>query len=357
MHLAYRVNAAGADFELSAPHSTQLRASKPVIAICASRTGAGKSQTTRAVANLLDRWGARVAILRHPMPYGDLVRQRVQRFESEGDLVAHQVTVEEREEYEPHLEAGRIVFAGVDYADILREAEREADVILWDGGNNDTSFLVPDLWITVVDPHRAGHELAYHPGETNVRMADVVIVNKVDTASLDDILLVLENVRRVNPRAQILEAASPLFVDGAEHIRGRKVLCVEDGPTLTHGEMRYGAAFLAARKCGAREIVDPRPWLVGEMADTFRNYPDIGPLLPAMGYGEAQIRDLEATLVRAVTEGGVDAVVVGTPIDLGRLVQIPAPLVRVRYELAPLGSPRLEDLLEPILARLSLEPA
>jgi len=348
MHLASRANAAGADFELSAPHSSQLRSSKPVIAICASRTGAGKSQTTRAIARILDRWGVRVAILRHPMPYGDLVRQRVQRFQSEADLIEHQVTVEEREEYEPHIEAGRVVFAGVDYAEILREAEREADVILWDGGNNDTSFLTPDLWITVVDPHRPGHELAYHPGETNVRMADLVIVNKVDTASLEDILLVLENIRKVNPRAQILEAASPLFVEGAEHLRGRRVLCIEDGPTLTHGDMTYGAALLAARKSGVREIVDPRPWLVGELIDTFQRYPNIGPLLPAMGYGESQIRDLEATLDRAVTEGGVEAVVVGTPIDLGRLIRIPAPWARVRYELAPLGSPGLEELLSPI---------
>jgi len=346
MHLASRAGAAGADFLLPSPGGTMLRSRLPVIAICASRTGAGKSQTARAVVRILRRWGRRVAVLRHPMPYGDLEAQRVQRFAGEDDLVRHRVTLEEREEYEPHIAAGSVVFAGVDYGEILARAEEEADVLVWDGGNNDTSFLVAELYVTVVDPHRPGHELRYHPGETNLRLADVVVVNKVDTARHEDVLAVLENVRAVNPGARVMEAASPLFVDHPGVLRGRSVLCIEDGPTLTHGEMAFGAALLGARKSGAGTVVDPRPHSAGELAETFRAHPHLGPVLPAMGYGEDQIRELEEAVARAVEEGGVEAVAVGTPIDLGRLIRIPVPHTRVRYELQPLGTPALEEVLE-----------
>ncbi len=348
MHLASRVNTRGAGFELPSATRTMLRSHKPVVAVCASRTGVGKSQTSRAVARVLREGGKKVAAVRHPMPYGDLAKQRVQRFAGEQDLVRHEVTIEEREEYEPHIANGSVVFAGVDYGDILAEAEKEADVILWDGGNNDTPFYAPDIHITLVDPHRPGHELRYYPGETNVRMADVVIINKVDTASPEGIEEVRRNVEAINPRAVILEAASPLFVDDPSVLRGKRVLAVEDGPTLTHGGMKYGAAVIAARKNGAAELVDPRPYLVGELVDTFRKYPDLGILLPAMGYGEAQVRDLEATIARAA-EGGVEGLAVGTPIDLARLVKIPVPQTRVRYELQVLGRPTLEEVLAPIL--------
>ncbi|HEX6940953.1 MAG TPA: cyclic 2,3-diphosphoglycerate synthase [Longimicrobiales bacterium] len=348
MHLASRANAAGADFELLGVRRTMLASHRPVVAVCATRTGAGKSQTSRAVAARLRAAGRRVAVIRHPMPYGDLAAQRVQRFADDEDLQRHRVTIEEREEYEPHLAAGSVVYAGVDYAAILHEAERDADVILWDGGNNDTSFLRADLYITVADPHRPGDELTYYPGETNVRLADVVIINKVDTAEPDAVLAVRRNVRSVNPAAMIVEAASPLFVDDPAVLRGRRVLAVEDGPTLTHGGMRYGAATVAARKAGAAELVDPRPYAVGEIADAFARYPDLGPVLPALGYGAAQIRDLEATVRRAV-DAGVEAVAVGTPIDLARLIAIPAPHTRVRYELQVLGKPDLDDVLRPLL--------
>ncbi|HUH11588.1 MAG TPA: hypothetical protein VMK65_00705 [Longimicrobiales bacterium] len=349
MHLASRVLAAGADFQLLSPRRTMLRSTRPVIAVCASRTGAGKSQTTRAVVRLLRAAGRRVAVLRHPMPYGDLVAQRAQRFASEEDLRAARVTIEEREEYEPHLAAGSVVFAGVDYGQILARAEAEADVIVWDGGNNDAPFLRPDLHITLVDPHRAGHEVRFHPGELNLRMADVVLINKVETAGLEPTLAVRRTIAAVNPRARILEAASPLQVEDPAVLRGRRVLAVEDGPTLTHGGMTYGAATLAARRCGAAALVDPRAFAVGEIAATFERYPAIGALLPAMGYGEEQVRDLEATLAAAARDGGVEAVAVGTPIDLGRLVRIPVPHTRVRYELQVLGSPTLEDVLEEFL--------
>lgn len=348
MHLASRANAAGADFLLLDAHRTMLRASLPVVAVCASRTGAGKSQTSRAVVRYLRGKGKRVAVLRHPMPYGDLEAQRVQRFAEPADLDRHGVTIEEREEYEPHIAAGSVVFAGVDYASILALAEREADVLVWDGGNNDTPFLVPDLHIVVVDPHRAGHELRYHPGETNVRMADAIVINKVDSADPEAVAAVRENIRRANPDAVVLEAASPLFVDDAAVLRGRRVLAIEDGPTLTHGGMRFGAAFLAARRAGAAAIVDPRPYAVGEISDTFRAYPDSGPVLPAMGYGADQIRDLGATIERAVREGGVEAIAVGTPVDLALLVDFPVPHTRVRYELQVLGTPTLEDVLDPV---------
>jgi predicted GTPase len=348
MGLAARVNAAGADFSMLGAARTMVASSKPVVAVCASRTGAGKSQTSRAVVKLLRAAGKRVAVIRHPMPYGDLAAQRVQRFETMEDLARHNVTIEEREEYEPHVAAGSLVFAGVDYEAILRDAEQEADVILWDGGNNDFAFYKPDVYLTLVDPHRAGHELSYYPGEINVRLADAVIVNKIDSANAEDVFAVERNVRSVNADAIIIEAASPLFIDRPEVLRGKRVLCVEDGPTLTHGEMKFGAGVLGARKAGAAAIVDPRAFAVGEIQATFERYPDIGPLLPAMGYGDQQISDLEAT-IRAAADHGVEAIAIGTPIDLGRLIEIPLPYTRIRYELQVLGSPTLEDVLAPII--------
>jgi predicted GTPase len=348
MHLASRVNALGAAFELPSATRTMLASNLPVVAVCASRTGVGKSQTSRAVARVVREAGKKVAVIRHPMPYGDLAKQKVQRFAGEEDLVRHEVTIEEREEYEPHIANGSVVFAGVDYGAILAEAEKEADVILWDGGNNDTPFYKPDVHITLVDPHRPGHELSYYPGETNVRMADVIIINKVDTADPEGVFQVRSNAESINSGAVILDAASPIFVDDPAVLRGKKVLAVEDGPTLTHGGMKYGAATIAARRNGASAIVDPRPFLVGELVETFQSYPELGVLLPAMGYGEVQVRDLEATLEKAV-QGGVEAVAVGTPIDLAHLIKIPVPHTRVRYELQVLGSPTLEDVLAPVL--------
>ncbi len=350
MHLASRVNALGAGFELPSETKTMYTSNKPVVAVCASRTGVGKSQTSRAVARILRGAGLKVAAIRHPMPYGDLAKQRVQRFATEEDMVKHEVTIEEREEYEPHVAAGGIVFAGVDYGAILEEAEKEADVILWDGGNNDTPFYTPDIHITLVDPHRPGHELAYYPGETNVRMSDVIIINKVATADAANVQKVRENVARVNPNATILDAASPIFVDDPSILKGKKVLVIEDGPTLTHGGMMYGAGTIAAQRAGAGELIDPRPYLVGELKDTFETYPGLGVLLPAMGYGEQQVKDLEATIAKAV-EGGVEAIAVGTPIDLARIVNIPVPNTRVRYELQVIGQPTLEDVLAPILKK------
>jgi predicted GTPase len=354
MGLAARVNAAGAEFVMLGAGQTMVKSTKPVVAVCASRTGAGKSQTSRAVVRVLRAAGKRVAVIRHPMPYGDLSSQRVQRFETEEDLVRHDVTIEEREEYEPHMASGSVVFAGVDYEAILREAEKEADVILWDGGNNDFAFYEPDVYLTLVDPHRAGHELSYYPGEINVRLADAVIVNKIDSANADDVYQVEQNVRKVNPDAVIIEAASPLFIDRPDMLRGKRVLCIEDGPTLTHGEMTFGAAILGARKAGAAEIVDPRPFAVGEIQATFERYPKIGSLLPAMGYGDQQIADLEET-IRNAAEQGVEAIAIGTPIDLGRLIQIPLPHTRIRYELQVLGSPTLEDVLAPVLQAKPVE--
>jgi len=354
MHMASRVNAAGADFELGGAARTMLASTRPVVAVCASRTGVGKSQTSRAVANLLRGAGLRVSVVRHPMPYGDLVEQRVQRFANDADLVRYEATIEEREEYEPHIANGSAVFAGVDYEAILRAAEAEADVVLWDGGNNDTSFFKADVYITLVDPHRPGHELLYYPGETNVRLADVVIVNKVQTADPEAVERVISNVRSVNPDAMLIRAASPLTVDDPSVLAGKRVLAIEDGPTLTHGGMKYGAGVLGSRDSGAAELVDPRPFLVGELQETFRKYPDLGALLPAMGYGEQQVADLEATLRRAA-EGGVEAVAIGTPIDLQRLVDIPVPSTRVRYELAVLGEPDLHDALAPILEKAGVK--
>lgn len=342
MHKASLVLAAGADFRLMGFKTTQIRSSKPVVSVCAVRTGAGKSQTTRRVAKILIDMGYRVAAIRHPMPYGDLVKQAVQRFADYSDLDKHECTIEEREEYEPHIDTGVIVYAGVDYEKILRQAEQEVDIVLWDGGNNDFSFYVPDLEIVVVDPHRAGHEIGYHPGEVNTRSADVFVINKVDTAKPEDILTVRNNLRAVNPKATIIEGASPLFVDNPAEIAGKRVLVVEDGPTLTHGEMAYGAGWVAARRFGAGEIVDPHPFAVGSIKATYEKYPKTGNVLPAMGYGEAQIRDLEKT----INAMDVDLVVIGTPIDLNRIVKINKPTQRVRYELQEIGQPTLNDILK-----------
>ncbi len=341
MHKSALVNSLGADFRLMGTKETQVKSTKPVVAICAVRTGSGKSQTTRRVAAILQKMGFKVAAIRHPMPYGDLVKQRVQRFATYADLDKHECTIEEREEYEPHIDNGVIVYAGVDYEAILREAEKEVDVILWDGGNNDFSFYKPDLQITVADPLRAGHESSYYPGEVNVRLADVVVINKVDTANPEDVIKVRENVHNINPNAIIIEGASPIYVDDPEAIRGKRVLVVEDGPTLTHGGMKIGAGWVAARRFGAAEIVDPRPFAVGEILATYKKYPNTGTILPAMGYGEQQIRDLEKTIEAA----DVDLVIIGTPIDLTRVMKINRPSQRVRYELEEIGKPDLEDIL------------
>ncbi len=330
MHKASHVLSLGADFTLLGWRATMLTCRKPVIAVCAVRTGCGKSQTSRAVAEILRRRGRRVAAIRHPMPYGDLRRQVCQRFATLEDMDRHQCTIEEREEYEPHIRAGNVVFAGIDYAKILAAAEAEADVILWDGGNNDMPFYKPDLLICVTDPHRPGHELRYYPGETNLRMADVVVINKVDTAPAESVRTVLENIARVNGSARVIQADSPLSVSDPSQIRGRRVLAVEDGPTVTHGEMPYGAAWMAARRFGAAELVDPRRFAVGSIRETFARYPHCREILPAMGYGEIQRRELEQTINAA----DCDVVLIGTPVDLGRLLKINKPAVRVTYELA-----------------------
>jgi len=342
MHKASAVLAAGADFWLMGMKTTQLKSTKPVVSVCAVRTGSGKSQTTRRVSLILRSMGYKVAAIRHPMPYGDLVKQAVQRYADYSDLDKHECTIEEREEYEPHLDNGVIVYAGVDYEKILRQAEQEVDIILWDGGNNDFSFYVPDLSIVVADPHRPGHELSYHPGETNVIAADVFVINKVDTADAENVIKVRQNLRLLNPNAIVVEAASPLFVDDPDGIRGKRVLVIEDGPTLTHGEMAYGAGYVAARRFGAAEIVDPRPFAVRSIKATYEKYPKTGPILPAMGYGEEQTRDLEAT----INKSDVDLVIIGTPIDLMRVIKINKPAQRVRYELQEIGQPTLEDILK-----------
>jgi predicted GTPase len=342
MHVGSRALAAGASYRLIAPRETMLAAAKPVVAICAVRTGSGKSQTTRRVAELLREADKRVAVLRHPMPYGDLTSQAVQRFERYEDLDAAEATIEEREEYEPHLAEGNLVFAGVDYARILRAAEREADVILWDGGNNDTPFIRPDLHIVVLDPHRPGHELRYHPGETNLRMADVCVVNKIDSAAREGIDAVLDSIHEHTTNARVVLAASPFHVEGdVEEIHGKRVLAIEDGPTLTHGGMTFGAAVLAAKQHGAAELIDPRPFAVGSIARTFEEYPDIGALLPAMGYGREQMEDLRATIERS----NADVVLIGTPIDLRRLIEIDQPALRITYRLQEMGEPTLKDVL------------
>jgi predicted GTPase len=341
MHKASTVNALGADFILMGSARTQVKSTKPVVSVCAVRTGSGKSQTTRRVSLILRDLGYKVAAIRHPMPYGDLVKQEVQRFATYADLDKHECTIEEREEYEPHIDNGVIVYAGVDYEKILRAAEKEVDIILWDGGNNDFPFYVSDMQIVVADPHRAGHESTYHPGETNVRAADVFVINKVDTADPEKVIQVRENLRKMNPDAIVIEGASPLFVDDPAAIQGKRVLVVEDGPTLTHGEMAYGAGYVAARRFGAKEIVDPRPFAVKSIAATYVKYPKTGPILPAMGYGEAQMKDLEATIEAM----DVDLVIIGTPIDLTRVIKINKPYQRVRYELQEIGQPTLAELL------------
>ncbi len=342
MHQASTVLANGADFRLMGPFATMLEAKMPVISICAVRTGSGKSQTSRRVTEILRKKSFRVVVVRHPMPYGDLTKQVCQRFASHEDLDKHECTIEEREEYEPHINNGIIVYAGVDYEIILREAEKEADIIVWDGGNNDLPFYKPDLHIVVADPHRPGHEVAYHPGETNVRMADVIVINKVDTADPTNIATVKKNVKRLNPKAIVIEAASPITVDKPELIKGKKVLVVEDGPTITHGNMPYGAGTIAAKRLGATEIVNPRPYAVGSIVKTFEKYTHLGAVLPAVGYGTEQMKELEET----INKTPCDVVLIGTPIDLRQVLQLNKPAARANYELKELSKPSLEDILE-----------
>ena len=345
MNKSAMINAAGVDFKLLGPKRTMIKSEKPLVAICAVRTGCGKSQTTRRVSKILHDMGKKVVAIRHPMPYGDLVAQKVQRFAALEDLDKYNCTIEEREEYEPHIVSGTVIYAGVDYEAILREAEKEADIILWDGGNNDLPFYKPDLHIVIVDPHRPGDELYYYPGEANLRMADVVIINKIETADSDDILEVRENIKAVNPTAMVIDAASPIFVDEYEKIQGKNVLVVEDGPTLTHGEMTYGAGTVAAEKYGAAGLVDPRPFTVGTISETFEKYPEIGTLLPAMGYGDEQMKDLETT----INKSDADLVIIGTPIDLRKVINIEKPALRVHYELQEIGRPTLEDALKKVI--------
>jgi len=341
MHMGARVNAAGANFQMIGSEPTMLRSKKPVVAVCAVRTGCGKSQTTRKVAEVLKSMGKKVAVVRHPMPYGDLTRQACQRFAELADMDRHECTIEEREEYELHLANGNLLFAGIDYHQILAAAEQEADVILWDGGNNDLPFFKPDLHITVADPHRSGHELRYYPGETNFRMADLILINKVNTAKAEDIATVEANARTCNPRAKLVRADSAIRCENSGQIKGKRVLVVEDGPTLTHGEMRYGAAHVAARQFGAAAIVDPRPFAAGSIKGVYQKYGHLTDILPAMGYGRQQIADLEAS----VNATPCDLVLIGTPIDLGRLIKINKPSLRVGYELDGGGSKAIEDAL------------
>ena len=343
MHKASEVLKCGSNFKLLGGEKTMIKSNKPVIAIGAVRTGSGKSQTTRRVAEVLTNAGTSVAVIRHPMPYGDLTKQKVQRFATIEDLKKHDCTIEEMEEYEPHIDRGSVVFAGIDYKAILDKAEKEADIILWDGGNNDMPFYKPDLFLVVVDPHRPGHELLFYPGESNLLMADVVVINKMDTAEPENIATVKANIASVNPGSTIIEAASPVTVEKPDVIKGKRCLVVEDGPTLTHGGMKFGAGIVAAEKFGATEVVDPRPWITGTIAETFESYPDIGKLLPAMGYGEQQIKDLEATINAA----DCDVVIIGTPIDLRRLLHIEKPSVRVTYNLKETGRPTVANVLEP----------
>jgi predicted GTPase len=349
MHKASQVLATGADYRLIGPKASMLTSSKPVVAIGAVRTGSGKSQTTRAVSLALRKLGYRIAVVRHPMPYGDLAQEAIQRFASYEDLDRADVTIEEREEYEPHIANGVVVFAGVDYARILREAEKEADIVLWDGGNNDFPFFKPDLFFVVVDPLRPGHEQGYHPGETNLRMADVVVINKIDSATPQGLQQVRESIRQLNPNAQVIDAASPTYVEDGSAIRGKKVLVIEDGPTLTHGEMSYGAGVVAAQRFGASALVDPRPYAVRSIAATFEKYPATGTLLPAMGYGDKQRTDLEET----IRNTPCDLVIIATPIDLSRVIKLDKPSRRVRYELQELGNPTVADVLEQKFGRKS----
>ncbi len=349
MHLASRALAAGADYRLLGPKATELRSTRPVVSICAVRTGCGKSQTTRKACRLLREAGLRVVAIRHPMPYGDLVAQRCQRFATLEDLDRYDCTIEEREEYEPHIAIGNVVYAGVDYEEILREAEKEADVIVWDGGNNDLPFYVPDLHVVVADPLRPGHETKYHPGEANARKADVFVINKVDSASAEQVETVRKNLLALRPGAQVILAESPVTLEDPSLVSGKRVLVIEDGPTTTHGGMAWGAGVVAAKAAGVAEIVDPRPFAVDTIEETYRKYPDTGAILPAMGYSEKQVADLQATIDRAAE--AVDAYVIGTPIDLRRLVKFPKPAVRATYELAEQGKPDLADVLAPIIER------
>lgn len=341
MAISAIVNAAGADFMLIGPKETMVKSTKPLIAVGAIRTGCGKSQTSRRIIEVLMAQGLKVVAIRHPMPYGDLVAQKVQRFATIEDLKKHKCTIEEMEEYEPHVARGNVIYAGVDYEAILREAEKEADVILWDGGNNDFPFYKPDLMVTVVDPHRPGHELNYYPGEVTLRLADIVVINKMDSASPENIQIVRESIAKVCPNAVVVDGASPLTVDKPELIKGKRVLVVEDGPTLTHGHMKLGAGTVAAQKFGAKELVDPRPFVVGKLAETFKIYPNIGTLMPAMGYGDQQVADLE----KSINNTDCDAVVIATPIDLNRIIKIKKPIVKVEYELQEIGNPNFETLI------------
>jgi predicted GTPase len=353
MRISALVNAAGANFTLLGTDDTMINPHKPLIAVCAVRTGCGKSQTSRRVIELLMDKGLKVVAIRHPMPYGDLVAQKVQRFATIEDLAYHKCTIEEMEEYEPHVVRGNVIYAGVDYEAIVRAAENDpdgCDVILWDGGNNDFPFYKPDLTIGVVDPHRAGHELSYYPGEVVLRISDVVVINKMDSAPPEGIQLVRENIEKVNPGAVVVDGASPIRVDHPEVIRGKRVLVVEDGPTLTHGEMKIGAGVVAARKFGASELVDPRPFTVGKLSETFKIYPEIGKLLPAMGYGQEQLNDLEST----INNTDCDAVVIGTPIDLNRLIHIKKPNTRVYYDLQEIGEPNLKGVVDEFVQKHNL---
>lgn len=347
MEVSAIVNAAGADFHLLGPAHTQIKSSKPVISVCAVRTGCGKSQTSRKVIEILMELGLKVVAIRHPMPYGDLAAQKVQRYAHIDDLTKHNCTIEEMEEYEPHIIRGNVIYAGVDYEAIIREAEKEADVIVWDGGNNDFSFYKPDLSVTVTDPHRADHELSYYPGEVTLRVADIVVINKIDSSSPENIQKLRDNIEKVNPAAVVVDAASPLTVESPEVIKGKRVLVVEDGPTLTHGNMTIGAGTVAAKKYGASQLIDPRPYIVGKLEETFETYPEIGILLPAMGYGKEQISDLEKTI------NGVDcdSVVIATPIDLRRIIKINKPSTNVSYELQEIGKPDLKELLTEFLTK------
>jgi predicted GTPase len=342
MHKASIALAAGADFRLMGGNTTMVKSTKPVISVCAVRTGAGKSQTTRCVVSILRDLGYKVVSVRHPMPYGDLVKQAVQRFADYADLDRNECTIEEREEYEPHINLGAVIYAGVDYEAILREAEKEADIIIWDGGNNDLPFYRPDLHIVVDDPHRPGHDMTYHPGEANLRSADVVVINKIDTADLENIATVRRNIRAVNPKAIVIEAASPIFIQDPNAIVGKDVLVIEDGPTLTHGEMAYGAGIVAAQRFGAAHIIDPRPYAVGTIAETYKKYPKTGPVLPAMGYGGQQVADLAET----INNTPCDLVIIATPIDLRRVIEINRPTQRVSYELQEIGQPSLMDVIK-----------
>jgi predicted GTPase len=348
------VNAAGADFTLLGPKNTSLKSTKPVISVCAVRTGSGKSQTSRKIIEILMKNGLKVVAVRHPMPYGDLVAQKVQRFATLEDLKTHRCTIEEMEEYEPHVVRGNIIYAGVDYEEILRAAENDpagCDVILWDGGNNDFSFYEADLAVTIVDPLRPGHELGYYPGEVSLRMADVAVINKIDSANPEAVAAVEKNIKKVNPSAKIIKAESSITVDKPEIIKGKRVLVVEDGPTLTHGEMKIGAGTVAAKMFGAAGFVDPRPYTVGKLKDTFATYPEIGVLLPAMGYGEQQLKDLETT----INNTDCDAVIIGTPIDLSRVININKPYTRVHYELSEIGTPNLDQILEDFMKQHNLK--